>query len=801
MTTKAESHASDLAYVGVCVALAAGLVASRFVFGYPVFHTLAELLVVVIASATFMVVWNSRRYVDNGALVILGITYFFAASVDVLHALAYKGVGLIPGSTSDQATQLWLVARYIQTSAMVIAPLVAARRLRPQGVFVAYALATLAGVTSVLWIDVFPSAFVEGRGLTPFKLVSEYVMTSLMLLGIGLMWRARRHFDPQVLRSLVLSFAFTAAAEVMFTLYTDPFGPANFAGHIIRIVAFVLVYRAIIETALTRPYAMLFTELAQTAEALAESEARFRATFEQASVGIAHVSLSGEWILANRRMAEITGYSDGELMKLTPGQITHPDDLQAEQTGNERLLTGHAESVSVEKRFIRRDGKVVWVRSNRSLVRSADATPQYFADAVEDVSARRQAEARLRHSRDLNEALAAIDRAINSTFDIDEITRRVVAEGGAAIGAESASVVMREGDSWVARHTWHFPTDIIGQRFTRTDVPHAALAADLGEPVTIVDAYADPRVNHEVMKRFGIRSVITIPLTFRGVDIGTLYFNYHSSTHEFDDDEIDFVVKLSSALTLAIQNARMYAIERDTVDTLQRPLLSLNTDIAGIELASAYYSATELTRMGGDFYDVFSLDDGRIAFVIGDVSGKGMEAAAITAVAKSTLRAFAYDRAEPGDVMTAANRALSKQLDESKFITAIYGLLDPGSGCMVFSCAGHPAPIICSEISCATDTIVRNPPLTVFPDLEFESYETTLRPGERMVLFSDGLIDTRRGSDLLGEAGVRGILDDLGDVPPRIAVRVLLEAAQSHAGGQAPDDIAIMAFRYLGLDA
>lgn len=198
MTTKFRSHASDLAYVGVCVALSAGLVASRSAFGYPAFHTLAELFAVIIASATFMVVWNSRRYVDNGALVILGITYFFAASVDILHAFAYKGVGLIPGSTSDHATQLWLVARYIQTSAMVVAPLVAARRLKPQGVFVGYAVVTAIAVASVLWLDAFPTAFVEGSGLTPFKLVSEYVMSSLMVLGMGLLWRARRHFDSRV---------------------------------------------------------------------------------------------------------------------------------------------------------------------------------------------------------------------------------------------------------------------------------------------------------------------------------------------------------------------------------------------------------------------------------------------------------------------------------------------------------------------------------------------------------------------------------------------------------------------------
>jgi serine phosphatase RsbU (regulator of sigma subunit) len=486
-------------------------------------------------------------------------------------------------------------------------------------------------------------------------------------------------------------------------------------------------------------------------------------------------------------------------MKLSPAQITHPDDREKEDVLIARLLSGGADEYRLEKRYIQRDGSAVWVNVSRTLVRDDSGAPRHFAAIVEDISVRKHAEDTLRRSRDLNAALAVIDRAMNSTFDIDEILRRVLAEGGSTLGADSAAVLMREGSTWIARQTWRFPEDIVGERFTDAELPHACEASRLGEPLAISDTFGDPRVDRDVMRRFEIRSVLTIPLSFRNRDLGTLYFNYHDRPHAFDAEEIDFTVKLSTALMLAIQNSRLYDVERKTVDLLQGSMLQIDNDIPGIELASAYYSATELTRIGGDFYDVFPLEGTRVAFVIGDVAGKGLEAAAVTHIARSTLRAFAYMyNGEPGLVATAANRAMSHQVEEGGFITGIFGFIDIANGDVRLSCAGHPAPIVCSAISCSTDEIIRNPPFTVFPELEFEEYRTRLAVGERMVLFTDGLIDARRGTDFLGESKVRDILENLGDAPPGIVVRVLLEAAQLHSGGTAPDDIAILAFRYLG---
>jgi PAS domain S-box-containing protein len=787
------------AYLTVATVVSLGLLAIRAAFGYPLFHAVAEIFGVAIAAGAFMVMWNARRYISSGALIILGVGYLFAGGVDVLHALAYRGVNVFVDATTDLPTQLWLIGRYIQATAIIAAPFYTVRSVRPALVFWFYAALSAALLSLVFVFGTFPTAFVEGEGLTSFKIASEWILIVVMSIGLALLYRWRKNLDGDVFRSLMLSFALTIAAEFAFTLYTDPFGTANLVGHLLRIVSFILVYRAIIDSALNRPYGVMFRELAQTAEALNESERRFRFTFEQAGLGIAQVALDGSWLLVNQRLAEMTGYSIDELMKLTPAQITHPDYRKEEDVLIGRLVSGEADEYRLEKCYIRADGSTLWVNVSRTLVRDDSGAPRHFAAIVEDISVRKHAENTLRRSRDLNAALAVLDRAMNSTFDVNEILRRVLSEGGSTLGADSAAVVMREGTTWVARHTWRFPEDIIGQRFADTELPHAHEASRLGEPLAISDAFNDPRVNLDVMRRFGIRSVLTIPLTFRNRDLGTLYFNYHDKPHTFDAEEIDFTVKLSTALTLAIQNSRLYDVERKTVDLLQGSMLQIDDDIPGIELASAYYSATELTRIGGDFYDVFPLEGTRVAFVIGDVAGKGLEAAAVTHIARSTLRAFAYmHNGEPGLVATAVNRVMSHQIEEGRFITGIFGIIDTATGEVRLSCAGHPAPIVCGAASCSTDDIVRNPPFTVFPELDFQEHRTHLAVGESMVLFTDGLIDARSGSDFFGEPKVREILVKLGDAPPSIAVRVLLEAAQAHSGGTAPDDIAILAFRYLG---
>src|SRR5262249_28020475 len=127
--------------------------------------------------------------------------------------------------------------------------------------------------------------------------------------------------------------------------------------------------------------------------ALRDIETRFRATFEQAAVGMAHVGLDGRWLAVNRRLCEIVGYTADEMLTLDFQSVTHPDDLDADLANARALLAGEIETYATEKRYVRKDRSVVWITLTVSLVRDAAGVPQYFISVVEDIEKRKRAEA------------------------------------------------------------------------------------------------------------------------------------------------------------------------------------------------------------------------------------------------------------------------------------------------------------------------------------------------------------------------------------------------------------------------
>ncbi|MDP2234070.1 MAG: SpoIIE family protein phosphatase, partial [Actinomycetota bacterium] len=439
-------------------------------------------------------------------------------------------------------------------------------------------------------------------------------------------------------------------------------------------------------------------------------------------------------------------------------QLTDAKDRASEAELFAALAQGTIQEYRLEKRMITASGSKLWVNAIRSSVLGGDGETRYYIEMAEDISTRREAEGRLERSRGLKSSISKIDSSINSTFDIEEIISTAVAEGAEAIGADSAIVTIHEQHGWELRKAWHFPPHDVAPEVPSERIAELVSLETDGLPLVIEDVDDDPRVNVEVARLFGVRSFIVIPLRFRGRSLGMLFFNYSSGPRHFDGDEIAFAVELSSALTMAIENARLYDAEHRTVDAIQASLLAIEGDIPGVEVGTAYYSAMELARIGGDFFDVFALPDDRVAFAVGDVSGKGIEAAAVTALAKSTVRAFAYEWGSPDRVMRATNQALIRQIGESRFVTLIYGLLDVRTGEVRLVCAGHPAPLICDASGCVEDVSIHNPPLGVFDLMEFEEFRTVLHPGMRLVAFSDGLLDARHGEEFLGEDRVRGLV-------------------------------------------
>ncbi len=243
---------------------------------YLLFHSLAEMFSVVVAASVFVLAWNTRRLYENGYLLFVGIAYGFIGVIDLLHTLAYKGMGVFIGFDANLSTQLWIAARAYECSALLMAPSFLRVRVRPVILLLGNAAVAAVLLLSIFAWHIFPVCYVDrpGGGLTPFKITMEYVISGLLVGALLLLWRQKDAFDRWVLRQLSAAIVLTIAAELAFTTYVSVFAWTNMLGHFLKLISFFFIYRAIVETGLTRPHALLFRELKQREEALRASEER-----------------------------------------------------------------------------------------------------------------------------------------------------------------------------------------------------------------------------------------------------------------------------------------------------------------------------------------------------------------------------------------------------------------------------------------------------------------------------------------------------------------------------------------------
>ncbi len=260
--------------IGLFLLLAIDLISLH---SYLLFHSVVELFTIIVAAGIFVIAWNSRGFINNNYLLFIGIASVFIALLDLLHTLAYKGMGVFSDQTGNLATQLWIAARYLQSISWLIAPAFLGRKLRLHFQVGVYILVVGLLLLSIFYWQVFPAAYVEGVGLTAFKKTSEYVISLLFLVGIGYLFWKRQEFDPGVFRLLILSLSLTIASEIAFTSYVSVYGQANLIGHLLRLVAFYLLYKAIIETGLVKPYAILLRDLKRSQDQLREYAATLQA--------------------------------------------------------------------------------------------------------------------------------------------------------------------------------------------------------------------------------------------------------------------------------------------------------------------------------------------------------------------------------------------------------------------------------------------------------------------------------------------------------------------------------------------
>ena len=275
---------------------------------YLLFHCLVEVFSIAIACGIFMLAWNSRRLHRNGFFLLIGIAYIFVGGIDLLHTLAYEGMGVYGGYGADLATRLWITARYLEGFSLLIAPLLLNRRIRYNLVFVSYTIAAAVLLMSIFSWDIFPRCYIDGIGLTAFKKSSEYIISAVLLLSIFLLYIRRMHLDSAVFKLFVASIVITICAELSFTMYVSVYGFANFLGHIFKISSFYLIYRAVIVIGLTKPYGILFRNLKQQEETARRERDLAINLIDNAQSIVLVLDTKGRIVRFNPYMEELTGY-------------------------------------------------------------------------------------------------------------------------------------------------------------------------------------------------------------------------------------------------------------------------------------------------------------------------------------------------------------------------------------------------------------------------------------------------------------------------------------------------------------
>ncbi len=340
-------------------------------YNYLLFHTAVEFFAACICFNIFVILATTQDISQNNFLKIIGVTYVFVGLIDLLHAFAYKGMPIFT-DYDYYAPQLWVAARYLESSAAFIGLLTLNARLKVSAaaVFLIGFAITAAFLLSIFHYKSFPVCFIAGQGLTPFKVASEFVIIAIYTAALVILQRRRALFDADVFRLLRIWLVAAMMMELCFSFYTAPLmdDALNELGHIIKIFSFYALYKAIVVGSVRNPLMLV-------AQELRDSEKRLRQAMAAAGLTYIEIDLARPAIRLGDNFAEVMGYQ--------PKAGASANDIKAELVAHidpgdhARFLDaqrrGAVPRSGVELRVIGDDGRIRWIESAANVRADGDA--------------------------------------------------------------------------------------------------------------------------------------------------------------------------------------------------------------------------------------------------------------------------------------------------------------------------------------------------------------------------------------------------------------------------------------------
>ena len=522
----------------------------------------------------------------------------------------------------------------------------------------------------------------------------------------------------------------------------------------------------------------------------------------------------GSLIYANDAALELLGYSSlEELLAVPPAEIMaryeifdeYGGEFPIERLPGRRALMGEGQSEAIIRFRELGTGEERWCAVKATPVTDQEGRLVMAINVIEDMTAHKRTELAERF-------LSECSRVLGSSLDLDHLLKGVARLAVPEVADWCTVDVVRPDGELVRVALEHADPELLArsqeldERYPveRGDPTGTARVLTTGRAELFADitpelmrASTRDEEHLRAVEALEPRSAVLAPLVSGGRILGVLGMVTGSSGRRFDTHDLELAEELGRRCGTAVDNARLYRERAYIARTLQESLLpSELPEIPGIEAAARFRPTGEGNEMGGDFYDLFATGDRGWTVVVGDVCGKGPDAAAVTALARYTLRAAAMRDRLPSRGLHLLNEALLRQRADRRFCTVAYAYLESvdGHARVGFASGGHPLPLLLRRDGVVETVGAPGTLLGVVPDPTFVDRSLELSRGDALIFFTDGVIEDR-GNGALEEGRLALLLGEcVGAGADAIAARVESEAIRSQ-GGTPRDDIAVLVLR------
>jgi serine phosphatase RsbU (regulator of sigma subunit) len=324
----------------------------------------------------------------------------------------------------------------------------------------------------------------------------------------------------------------------------------------------------------------------------------------------------------------------------------------------------------------------------------------------------------------------------------------------------------------------------------------AELYTEIPDELLVTAAHDEEHLR--IIREVGMRSAMAVPMRIAGETLGAITLVSAESGRRFDQGDLAFAEDLALRAATAIQNARLYSAQERVAHTLQASLLPERLpELPGWETKAAYQAGERGADVGGDFYDILPVDDGHL-IVLGDVTGKGIEAAALTSLVRHSGRMAARFDPRPAHVLALINRALREQPSLS-LVTAVCALLETNGATarLTVASGGHPLPLRRRPGEAPATLGDHGVLLGIEADGDWAETAVDIAPGDTLLFYTDGVTETPGEGTRFGEVRLRDAVARAGDSPEDVLAEIE-RALREFQSGAAIDDRAMLAMRFFG---